>query len=212
MLEMPAARIGVEVAADETQLLDAAAQLAHAGGKVRLGALRQHADADEGFGKQLRHAVDQVVAVLRPGLGHLLVADVMRHGGCARRKDRQIRTAFPDQPQLVVLDRLADLVIRNLGIGGRILAFLEGGLLLLAPLVVALGQHGVMAMAIDDQAHSASPFLNLRQSSAWPAIWRWRRIVPSVISGSTPSSSNVRALSAISAARRSPCVVIRSTL
>ena len=84
--------------------------------------------------------------------------------------------------------------------------------LVLAPLIMGLRQHGVVAVAINNQTHLPSPPFNVRQSLARPAISRWRFTIPDVISGSTPSSSSVRALSAISAARRRPWVVIRSIL
>ncbi len=208
MGEMPATRIGVEVAADEAELLDAAAQLADARGKIRLGALRQHAHAGEPLGIELGHAVDQVVAGDRPRLADRLVADMVRHRARPRREDRVVAAAFLDQAQLVGLDRLADLVVGDRRVGRRRLAFLERGLLRLAPLVVRGRSRRVVAVAVDDQRHALS-FLPL------PLIFaarRWSSAVPRVITGSIPSSSSVRADSSISAARRSPWVSIRSRL
>ena len=61
-----ARRIGVEVAADEAELVDAALQLGDAAPAVDAGRLRQLAHADEVLREQLADAVDQVVADARP--------------------------------------------------------------------------------------------------------------------------------------------------
>src|SRR3546814_7881562 len=47
----------------------------------------------------------------------LPISDVMRHGRGARREDRQIGTAFADKAQLICLDRRADFVVGNRGVG-----------------------------------------------------------------------------------------------
>src|SRR3546814_4922542 len=74
------------------------------------------------------------------------------------RKNREVRAAFLHQLELIVLDRLANLIVGNFGVGRALGATLVGRLLLLTPRIVALGQHGVVAMAIDNQAHAASFF------------------------------------------------------
>src|SRR5258708_2740210 len=78
-----------------------------------------------------------------------------RHRGGTRRENGQVRFPFPDQPQLVLLDRFADLVVRNLGIWRWRFPGLECRLLLFPPGIVPLGEHRVVAMAIDDQRHVA---------------------------------------------------------
>src|SRR5689334_25206334 len=58
--------------------------------------------------------MDQVVADLRPFEAHALVADMVAHAGGARREDGQIGAALALQLELVLLDALADLVVRYL--------------------------------------------------------------------------------------------------
>src|SRR5690606_859072 len=135
---------------------------------------------------------------------------MVRHRRSARAEDGEIGAAFLDQPQLVLLDRLADLVIADFGIGGRRLAFLEGGLLRLAPRIVRSRRGGVMSVAIDNQRHAALfLFVSL---VALRAALRGRPTAASVICVSTPSACSVAATSSISAARRRPWVSIRSRL
>ena len=65
-IEVAARRIGIEVAADEAELVDAALELL--GGILRrhVERLRQLAHADEVLREQRDAAMDQVVADLRP--------------------------------------------------------------------------------------------------------------------------------------------------
>ncbi len=148
---LAARRVGVEVAADEAQLVDAALQLADRMGDVHARRLRQLAHADEGLGEQVDDALDQVVAAAGPGLGHGLVAHVVRHGRGAGREHGHVRAALLDQAHLVLLDRLDDLVVGDVRIGGiDVAAGLEVGLLRLAPDVMRLGRGGVVAVAVDD--------------------------------------------------------------
>ena len=114
---MAAARIGIEVAPDEAEVGNAPLELRDRALHVRLWALRQHAHADEGFGKQADDPSDQVIAPPRPVARDGFVADVRRHGGGAGEK---IVTSAPRsliRRNLVGLDRLANLVVRNLGVG-----------------------------------------------------------------------------------------------
>jgi hypothetical protein len=41
------------------------------------------------------------------------------HAGRARREDRQVVAALPRDPQLVALDRLADLIVADPRLGGN---------------------------------------------------------------------------------------------
>ena len=94
----PAGRIGVDVAADEPHLLDAASEFGHRiveAGPRRLGQL---ADGSEVLGKEIAHPPDQIVLVLRPELGGVLVADVVGHPRGPGREDREIGTPLPLQP------------------------------------------------------------------------------------------------------------------
>ena len=96
--------------------------------------------------------MDQVVADLRPLDPDRLVADVMAHAGGARREDRDVGAAFLLQADLVLLQALADLVVRHLQAGARRqrgLALDRLGLVL-AEAVQVLGLGRVVAVAVDD--------------------------------------------------------------
>ena len=81
-----------------------------------------------------------------------LVADVMAHAGGARREDREVGAALLLQPDLVLLQALADLVVAHLQAGARRQRglVLHGLGLVLAEAVQVLGLGGVVAVAIDD--------------------------------------------------------------
>ena len=102
---VPAGRVGVEVAADEAELLDAAAQLGDAVVEVAARRLRELADAGEVLREQLGDAVDQVVAGARPVARDGRIGDVVLHRGGLRREDHQVAAALAQHPQLVLLDR-----------------------------------------------------------------------------------------------------------
>src|SRR5690606_36041964 len=129
-------------------------------------------------------------------LADRLVADVMSHRRSARRKDRVIGAALPDQLELVGFDLFANLVVGNRRIGRRGSAILERGLLSLAPLVMRLGSGGIVAVTIDDQRHAALVLFSLFDLAAR----RCSSTVPRVITGSMPRPCRVWADSSISAA------------
>jgi hypothetical protein len=72
--------------------------------------LRQLAHADEVLRKELADPKNEVVAVLGPVGAGSEVADVVRHGGGARREDRDVRTAVALELELR-LHRLAELIV-----------------------------------------------------------------------------------------------------
>src|SRR5258706_6078180 len=76
--------IGVEIASDEAELVDAAFELRDTGFHRNARALRQLADADEIVRKQIADAIDAIVGQLRPLLADLEVADMMSHARRAR--------------------------------------------------------------------------------------------------------------------------------
>lgn len=104
---MAAARVGVEVAAHEAHLLHAAAQLGYGAGDRHARRLRELADAGETIRVQRDDAGDEVVAGARPGGADRLVAEVVAHGGGARREDGQVDAALGHEPHLAVLNGLA---------------------------------------------------------------------------------------------------------
>ena len=147
-----ARRIGIQVDADVAVLLDAFLQLGNAGGRIDAGRLRQHRHRHEIVGKELTHPVAQLVADRGPGRRHLEVADVVGHETGARREQRDVAAALLHQPQLVGLDRFAQLVVADLQVGrarhhARVLDACD---LLVAPRFQRLGRRGVVAVAIDD--------------------------------------------------------------
>ena len=166
MLEMPAARIGVQVAADHAEFLDTAPQFPDARLEPAPGALRQHAHAREGAGEQLRDAVDQIVAFLGPCFRYVLIPLMMRHPAGPGREDGEVGAALLDQFELVFLDRRADLVVRDIGIAwGRRARFISGQLRG-APFVVLRRGGGVVAVAIDHHRHRAFPSSSLLWAAA----------------------------------------------
>jgi hypothetical protein len=113
-------------------------------------------------GEKIDHALDQVVAAPRPGLADRLVTDVVSHGRGARREDRHVSATLADQAQLVVLDRLTDLVIADVGIGRiNVASGLEGRGLGLTPSVVSARRGRIVAVAVDDHRET------LRWSGRW---------------------------------------------
>src|SRR5262245_43109199 len=89
-----ARRIGIEVAAHETEFLHAAFELSDATIRGYARRLRQLAYADEVVGIERADAVDHLIAQLRPSQAHVVIADVMTHAHGARRKDGEVGTAF----------------------------------------------------------------------------------------------------------------------
>ena len=107
-----AGRVRVEVAADETQLVDGALQLLHdAPLRRHAGRLRQRARADEAVRVDVADALDHVVVDLGPVAADELAAEVVAHPGGARREDGNVRAALVLQLQLAVLQRGAYLVV-----------------------------------------------------------------------------------------------------
>ena len=152
-VEKAAARVGIQVAADEAELLDAARQLAHRGVDRRARRLRQLRHADEILRIELREPVDEVVAMLRPRFARRRIADVMAHPARAWAKDRDVRAALSLELELRALDALAQLVVADfqralLRLMLRIL--LEVRLLLLAIVAELFRRRRVVAVAIDD--------------------------------------------------------------
>src|SRR5690606_16840463 len=191
--------------------------------QVRLGRLGQHANPDEGLRIELDHPRDQVVAAAGPLQANGLVSDVGRHGGGAWREDRQVGAALAQQTQLVLLDGLADVFIRDVGIGGRRFTGLEGGDLGFAPSGVGLRRGRIVTVAVDDEGHLACALpcrtKAILLSSPSGGVLRprapmraWPAAAPRLMSDPTPRSSRVRTTSSISAERRVPWIIMRSRL
>jgi hypothetical protein len=167
-----AARVGVEVAADDTELLDAAAQLGDRAVDRDAGGLRELADTDEALGVQLHHPGDQIVADLSPAGADGLVPDVVPHRRGAGGEDGQVDAALGHEAQLAGLDRLADLVVGDCRVGRGSLVRLERGALRLAPRGVRGRGGRVVAVAIDD--HVVSPDVDVPSGGGAEGLRRRR--------------------------------------
>jgi len=67
----------------------------------------QLTDADEVVGIERNHAMDQVIAAFSPAPAGGFIADVVRHRGCARRENRQVRAAGALQSSAGAFSRLS---------------------------------------------------------------------------------------------------------
>ncbi len=149
-------RIGIQVAADETELVYAALQLLDAIFGRNAGRLRQLAHADEVTRVQRADAVNQIVALLRPVQAGGRVANMMRHGRSARRKNGDIRAALALQLELRAFQAFADLVVADVdgALGTRLRWIFERRKLGIAIVLKRLGRGGVVAVTIDNHEPS----------------------------------------------------------
>jgi hypothetical protein len=111
-------------------------------------------------GKQLAHAVAQLVANGCPGAADVEVANVVGHEAGAGAEDGQVRPTLAHQAQLVLFDAFAQLVVADLQVGhfGHDRGVFDAGNLLVAPVFKRLGGGGVVAVAVDD--HGRCPVIN----------------------------------------------------
>jgi hypothetical protein len=133
-------------------LLDAALELADATIRRHARRLRQLAHADEIVGVERADAMDHLVAQLRPGQTHVVIADMVAHAHGARGEDGDVGAALALKLELRAFEALADLVVGHLQRGlGRLLGRLLDVLyLLLAPSQQVFRLGRVVAVAIDD--------------------------------------------------------------
>jgi hypothetical protein len=106
--------IGVEIDADEAEILHQPVDFGQAVLRRLSRHLRQLTDADELVGIKVADAFDRVVADLGPVPVGGLTADMMCHGRRARRKNGQVGAALTLQLELRTLDALAQLIIAHL--------------------------------------------------------------------------------------------------
>ena len=156
---MASGRIRIQVAADEPQFVHATLKLGGAVHGCDARGLRQLTDADEVVGIQRNHAMNQIVAALSPAPAGRFIADVVRHGGCARRENRQVRAAGALQLQLGVLQAVANLVVADLGQSGQrdVDAAFESRDLLIAKGLQPRRRRGVVTVAIDNHEKALTP-------------------------------------------------------
>ena len=198
-----ARRIGVEVAADESELVDAAFELANASVGRHTRRLRQLTDTDEVLGVQRADAMNQIIAVLRPVETRRRIADVMSHAGGARREDRHVGASLALELELRSLEARANLVIRdrNRALLATVRRTCKRRDLRLAPGQQRLRRRRVMTVTVDDHTPT-------RPTSAteptWPAF-----IVLSIRSSNAIVGRQLRALD--SGSRPSRMASVNST-
>ena len=163
ILPVAAGRIRIQVATDETHLVNAAAKLGDAGLDRCLRTLRQLADRHEIRREDIADAADQVIAMFGPGLRSAGIADMVAHPAGARRKDGDIRAAFLLHAKLVGLYALADFIITDrhhalaadmVRVGGN------GVLLRVTPGGDTWRCGGVMTVAINDHGGVSGPVVS----------------------------------------------------
>jgi hypothetical protein len=143
--------IGVEVDADEAELVHHALELRDAVPGRHAGELRQLPDADEVVRQELADAVDEVVADACPFLAQLLGADVMRHAAGPRREHRQVAAALALETDLRLhapdQHLVADAEVGGTGTARRVRQPRE---LLVAECVQRRRLGGVVAVDVND--------------------------------------------------------------
>jgi len=147
--------IGVQVAADEAHV-DAAPEfsdgIGHAGRRIDR-ALGQGTHRGEVGREQLADPPDEIVGVLGPEPRRRGVADVVAHAAGPRGEQSQVDAPFPLQPELIVLDAVADLIVGDgdLALVANMTSVDEQRLLLGLPVGHQLGWgRGVVAVTVDD--------------------------------------------------------------
>src|SRR5205085_3473266 len=115
------------------------------------GVLRQLTDGREVARQQVADAVDEIVRHARPLDAGRFRADVVRHAGRARRKNRQVASPFALKLQLR-LHALHELIVGDAELVGSGLAHRVGksGELLVAERKQLLRLGGVVAVDVDD--------------------------------------------------------------
>src|SRR6266481_6056559 len=106
--------IRIEIASDETQLIDTPLELRNRIRNRNALRLRKLAYTDKFLRIQLAYAIDQIVAMLRPVAARCLVSDMVSHPRRARRKNREVTAALSLKFQLRAFKAFANLVIGDL--------------------------------------------------------------------------------------------------
>ena len=151
--------VRVQVDADEAHFFNRTLDFVNALGWVNAWRLWQLGNRYKVFREQVTHTTDQVVLVLGPEFGGVLVTHVVGHPAGARREDGQVRATFLLQFQLVVNDGLTDFVVSNTEIAffaNKVRVFGNFCFLGIAPCANARRSSGVVSMTIDD--HYSSRF------------------------------------------------------
>src|SRR5499427_5503200 len=102
--------------------------------------------------------MNHLVAQLRPGQAHIVIADMMTHAHGARRKDGEVGAALALELELRAFETLADFVVGNLErrLGGLFCRVFHVIHLLLAPSQQVFRLGRVVAVAIDDHGTVAA--------------------------------------------------------
>jgi hypothetical protein len=149
--------IGVQVAPDEAEFVDAPSQFVDHRTELAARRLRQLCHGGERLRVQLRDPMHQIIRGPGPRRCDRLVGDVVFHAGRLRRQQHQITAPLPQDPQLVEFDALPDLVVTDLGdVGHRVRRIIECGELFIAKVLKRLRCGGVVAVDVDDHRPASS--------------------------------------------------------
>ena len=154
-IPMTAGRVRIQIAADEAKFVDAALKFPSAVFGLHSRRLRQHANSREVVRIKRADAMNEIVAEPRPLQAGLFVADVVRHGGGARRKNSQIRAPLALKLQLRVFQAFTNLIVADIwSCRGTQPGILDPGDLALAPGFHFFRCGRVVTVAVDDHKGS----------------------------------------------------------
>src|SRR5580704_2399221 len=108
---MTPGRVWIQIAAYKPELGHATLEFRGTMLRRHAGRLRQLTDPYKVVRIQQTDSVNEVVAGACPALARGFVADVVSHGGGARRENREIRAARALQFQLRILQAVANLIV-----------------------------------------------------------------------------------------------------
>ena len=132
--------------------------------------LRELTYGREPIGVQVADAADQVVAVLRPELRRVGVADVVTHPRRPRREDAEVDPALALETELVRFETLSKLVVGDVDrteLADVVRIVDQRRLLSVAVLAQLRRRRRVVPMAVDDHA---APLSSTSAMSVFPSI------------------------------------------
>src|SRR5438477_6939157 len=110
---MTAGRIGIQIAPDEAELIDAAFEFRNAGFWRHAGTLRQLAHPDEILREQVADPLNAIVGQTRPFEADPSISDMVPHARGAWRKQRERRTAFFLYAELIAFHAGTEFIVRD---------------------------------------------------------------------------------------------------
>src|SRR5262249_25289337 len=145
-------RIGIQIAADEAQFMNAPFEFCNRIFRGYTGRLRQLANAYKILRVEGTHSIDQIIAVLGPVAADRFIADVMAHGRSTRRKNRDVGAALPLKFQLSAFEAFSNLIVADIqrALYRNIRWIFESSDLFVSVILKWLWCGRIMAVAIDD--------------------------------------------------------------